>query len=78
MKIVQLKQPEEVTEEEQDEFYSLLKEQTDQLIYVSKDNDGKYHFGHTPLDSRDLALMAWHLNKVLDILIQSGRGDNED
>jgi hypothetical protein len=78
MNIVQLKTNEDVSEEDQDEFFSTLKEQTDQLIYVSRDIDGKFSFGHTPLDSRDLALMSWHLHRVIDMLIQHAGSNDED
>lgn len=77
MNIVQIKRPDEGVEENRGEFFNTLREQTDQLIYVARDNDGKFFFGHTPLDSRDLAIMAWHLNKVLDLLIQAGVADEE-
>jgi hypothetical protein len=69
--IVQLRPNNVAEEKEQKEFFDNLREQTDSLIYVSKDKDGSFNFGHTPLDSRDLALMVWHLNKVLDSLLTS-------
>lgn len=77
MKVVKLQTNEEADEEDQVAFFDTLREQTDQLIYVSKDNEGKFHFGHTPLSSGDLALMQWHLNKVMDLLIQSAGHDEE-
>jgi hypothetical protein len=77
MKVIKLQTNDEADEGDQTAFFDTLREQTDQLIYVSKDNDGGYNFGHTPLSSGDLALMQWHLNKVMDLLIQSA-GNDED
>jgi hypothetical protein len=69
--VVKLRPNDEADEQEQKDFFDNLREQCSSLIYVSKDKDGTFNFGHTPLDARDLALMVWHLNKTLDHLLTS-------
>jgi hypothetical protein len=75
--IIQLRPKEEIGEAAHKEFYDNLAEKTDQLIYLSKDKEGLFSMGHTPLDLRDLMFMSYHLHKIIEHTILDNSGEPE-
>ena len=59
-------------------FFENLAERTDQLIYMSKDKDGMYGMGHTPMDVKDLIFMCYHLQKLIEHTIIEGEVEDEE
>lgn len=64
--IIKLPVREDVGEVEHREFFNRLAEKTDQLVYMSKDKEGNYLMGHTPLEVGDLMFMSYHLHKLIE------------
>ena len=67
--VIYLNPPQE-NKDEWEEMMELLKNQTDQLVFIRVDTEGKVSLGHTPLEVNDLIVMYHHLGRFIQNLIE--------